>query len=302
MIPLSGSTAKVLVVDDTAGFRDIVGRLLEHVPGLSISYAADGVEAVEAIERGCPDLILTDLNMPRLNGLELVELVRNRQLPAAVVVMTAFGSEQTVVDVLKKGAAGYISKEFLARDLKRVISDVLETSRGAHRIQQFRQSLVRSDLTFRLGCDPALVPPLVDRLLDDLESLNLRDAEGRVQIGIALREALANAIFHGNLAVSSELRELDGNEFYSLATRRQHEEPYRSRKIEVRATTTPDQAVYVIKDEGAGFCPALVPNPTDPENLLRASGRGLFLIRTFVDEVEHNEVGNQITMRIKPRN
>jgi anti-sigma regulatory factor (Ser/Thr protein kinase) len=56
------------------------------------------------------------------------------------------------------------------------------------------------------------------------------------------------------------------------------------------------EAVFAIRDEGQGFDPASLPDPTDPANLERISGRGLLLIQTFMDKVEHNESGNQITM------
>src|SRR6202035_5452280 len=119
--------------------------------------------------------------------------------PAAVVLMTGVGSEEIAVEALRKGAAGYIVKNRIGRDLRRIVKEVLGCSRGARKAREVRHSLVRSELTFRFDNDPDLVPPLVDRLLEDLESLQLRDAEGRVQVGIALREAVANAIVHGNL-------------------------------------------------------------------------------------------------------
>ncbi len=62
------------------------------------------------------------------------------------------------------------------------------------------------------------------------------------------------------------------------------------------ATLTRDSATFVIRDEGNGFDPATLPDPTDPANLGKVSGRGLLLIQTFMDRVEHNAKGNQITM------
>ena len=73
--------------------------------------------------------------------------------------------------------------------------------------------------------------------------------------------------------------------------------PYRSRRVRIRATLSRSEAVYVIEDEGPGFDPATLPVHTDPANLERIGGRGLMLIRTFMDEVEHNEKGNRITLR-----
>ena len=66
--------------------------------------------------------------------------------------------------------------------------------------------------------------------------------------------------------------------------------------IHFSARETGAEAVYVVRDEGPGFDPSHVPDPTAPENLMRATGAGLLLIRAFMDEVSHNAAGNEITM------
>ena len=66
--------------------------------------------------------------------------------------------------------------------------------------------------------------------------------------------------------------------------------------MHVTALLSTTEAVYMIRDEGGGFDVAGVPDPTDPVNLEKATGRGLLLIRTFMDHVSHNQAGNQITL------
>ena len=78
--------------------------------------------------------------------------------------------------------------------------------------------------------------------------------------------------------------------------------PYRDRRIHVHVAITPRDARFVIRDEGPGFKPGDVPDPTDPENLERESGRGLLLMRSFMDEVSYNEQGNEVTLVKKPVN
>ena len=62
------------------------------------------------------------------------------------------------------------------------------------------------------------------------------------------------------------------------------------------AKESPAEAIYTVRDEGPGYDPSSLPDPTDPANVEKVSGRGLFLIRTFMDQVYHNETGNEITM------
>ncbi|HTJ81389.1 MAG TPA: ATP-binding protein, partial [Polyangiaceae bacterium] len=113
---------------------------------------------------------------------------------------------------------------------------------------------------------------------------------------VALREAIVNAVIHGNLEVSSELLETGGSTFQDLVAERQRTAPYANRKVVVVARYTADQVTYVVTDEGPGFDPGSLPDPTDVANLERPSGRGLMLIRMFMDDVIFNARGNQITM------
>ena len=117
-----------------------------------------------------------------------------------------------------------------------------------------------------------------------------------MRIGVALREAVVNAIYHGNLELTSQLREDDESAFDRLAEQRLAEGVFAGRRVHVTARETRNDVTYVIRDEGRGFDPTTLPDPTDPANLERSTGRGLLLIRTFMDEVHHNAVGNEITL------
>src|SRR5207247_8759528 len=91
-------------------------------------------------------------------------------------------------------------------------------------------------------------------------------------------------------------REQDEKLYHALLDERRQQEPYQDRRVHVSARESRAEAVYVIRDEGPGFDPTGLPDPTDPSNLEKVSGRGLLLIRTFMDEVHHNKEGNEITM------
>ena len=126
--------------------------------------------------------------------------------------------------------------------------------------------------------------------------MRICEPSGLVLIGVALHEALTNATLHGNLGLSSDLRETEEKEYYRQMAERRTRQPWCDRRVFVRATLTEQEAIIVIRDEGEGFDRELLPDPTDPANLGRVSGRGLLLIQTFMDRVEHNERGNEITM------
>jgi len=145
--------------------------------------------------------------------------------------------------------------------------------------------------------DPSLVPPMVNHVTQTIgarvASLGENDL---MRLGLALQEALLNALHHGNLELSSEIREQSGTEYLRLADERSRQKPYSDRQVRLDVRVDPLETTIVVEDDGAGFDISQVPDPTNPENLMRASGRGLHLIGTIMDRVVHSAKGNKITM------
>ena len=286
----------VLVVDDSQLEQRYVAKLLEAHGGWRMTFARNGIEALEVILRDVPAVVLTDMQMPRMDGLTLVEKIREQFPQVPVVLMTSSGSERVAVEALKAGAADYVPKQALAHDLGPVLERVLSVRQAEHRRFRVLAGMTRRSSQFVLENDPSLVPPLVSLFREDLIEVGLCDLTGATRAGIALEEALLNAIYHGNLELSSDLRQDGGDAYQRLAERRRDEEPYRPRRVRVHVRIDGEQARFVIRDEGPGFDVSNLPDPTDPDNVLRLSGRGVLLIRMFMDEVAYNDRGNEITL------
>lgn len=119
----------VLIVDDSSSMRAVVKKII-RVSGFNVGEcweATDGKEALKVLMNEWVDLVLTDINMPNMNGLELIaEMKRNESLRSIPVVMvTTEGSEKRMQESIKLGASGYIKKPFLPEDIKRTLSDVM---------------------------------------------------------------------------------------------------------------------------------------------------------------------------------
>src|SRR6516225_7826949 len=102
------SEINVLVVDDAAIDRRMTGAIIEQNLGWRVTYAEDGAVALAAMERETPRVVLTDLRMPGMDGLELVAAVCRRYPFVPVVLMTAFGNEEIAIQALREGAASYV--------------------------------------------------------------------------------------------------------------------------------------------------------------------------------------------------
>jgi CheY-like chemotaxis protein len=286
----------LLIVDDDAVDRELAKRCLTDLESLEVIEADNGEQGLAMITEHEPEVVLTDLRMPVLDGLTLVREATDRYPLTSVILMTSRGSEPLATEALLAGAASYVPKADLANLLPRTVEQLLTVAAAREERAHVLRYLHSSESRFELDNDLTLIAPLVAYLQDDLARIGFADEPTRSQIGTALIEALSNAIVHGNLEVSSELRSDDSTAYLQQIAERRQREPWASRRVLCSARQSPDQVTYRIRDEGPGFDISQVPDPTRPETMLKAQGRGLYLIHAFMDEVEHNEAGNEIRM------
>jgi CheY-like chemotaxis protein len=286
----------VLVVDDSPIDRRLAGGILEKDSVWEVLYASDAEDALEAVRRQPPDLIITDMQMPEMNGLELLTAVR-REFPAMpIILMTAKGSEELAAEALRVGANSYVPKRSLATDLVETSRRVLAATREGQSLTQLMRRLTTRHEVFTLETDLDLLMSMCRYLQQTLtESWGLDKIE-RLRLGTALEEALLNAYYHGNLEVSSALKLTNHHDFYATANARLTQEPYGNRRITVKFSLDDRQALITVEDQGPGFNPQMLPDPTNPENLDLPSGRGVMLMRAFMDDVSYNDAGNAVTL------
>ena len=257
--------AVVLVVDDTAVDRRLAGGLLEKSGNMEVAYANNGVEALNFIGDQKPDLVLTDLQMPDIDGLKLVTTITDEYPGLPVVLMTAHGSENAAAQALANGAACYVPKSELADELLPTVSQILSTLDADQRYRKLIQCSTKTHFEFELGNDPSLVEPFIDLVQQVVGSMELFDWATRVRLGVVLEHALNNAIFRGNLELKRNSADIMDPQ---VVQQRLQEEPYQGRKVFVSALMTHRLAEFVIRDEGPGFDKSLIPDEADPESFL----------------------------------
>ena len=131
---------RVLVVDDESNARNALGELLRE-EGYGVETAADGFKALAKFDDFSPDLVLTDLRMPGMDGLELLRTVRKRESEVPVIVMTAHGAVDTAVAAMREGAADYLAKPLNFDELSLVVERALERRRLRAEAGQLRERL-----------------------------------------------------------------------------------------------------------------------------------------------------------------
>jgi DNA-binding NtrC family response regulator len=131
-------SGRILVVDDEANARTALAELLRD-EGFDVETAADAFKALGKYESFNPHVVVTDLKMPGMDGIELVKKIRSAEDPAAVVVMTAFGAVTTAVDAMRSGAADYLTKPINFDELLVVLDKVFEQQALKRETRQLRQ-------------------------------------------------------------------------------------------------------------------------------------------------------------------
>jgi CheY-like chemotaxis protein/anti-sigma regulatory factor (Ser/Thr protein kinase) len=290
--------SKLLVVDDSAFDRRLTTSILEKSLKFDVTSTTDGIEALKSLETGDFDLVITDLNMPGMNGLELVNEIQKSHVDVPAIVITGYGSEATAMRALQAGACGYVPKYHLQDELETVVETVLSTTARQRQKNEFLCSVVKQTLTLKIPNERHRITPTIAILQKQMDAMKLFKGSQAMHLGVALEEALSNAIIHGNLEVSSKLRERDDNAYGDLISERSRTAPYAGRRVIIEAQLDAESALFTIRDEGPGFDISTLPDPHDPENLLRSSGRGLTLMHAFLDEVRYNEKGNEVTLRM----
>ena len=289
----------LLIVDDSPLDSQLARRLLEKTFHERIKSAVNGWDALELIEEQLPLVVITDLQMPVLDGLQLTERIHQRFPSVPVILMTANGSEEIASEAMARGAVDFVPKSMLAGELCHAVESALAVTAGAQRDPRLSRCLRQEQLHFELDNDLLLIPPLVAHLRETARQVNLVGDAESMRLAKALIEALRNAIFHGNLELSVEelaaMRVSPGSS--DVVQQRLLNPRYNQRHVTVITSISSDAGQFTIRDEGPGFDTRTVANITlDPSQLTSRKNRGLLLIQTFMDEVRFNEQGNEITL------
>jgi len=291
--------ARVLIAEDSRLQAEQYRVWLED-GHYEVTIAENGLQALEAISEDPPDVVLTDLQMPGMDGLELLHRLHFQYPEIPVILMTAHGSEELANEALQQGAAAYVPKAQVETALVATVDQVVGLMRAERGYAGLLSCLTRNEFSFELTSDPGLIGPLGDLIQQMLRALEFGDAIIRVRIGMALEHALLNALFHGTLELGREELAADWGALSAarspVVVQRRDSAPFRDRRIAFSAYLTRDEARFTIQDEGPGFDTSQLPSPADATALEREGGRGLLLMRSFMDQVDFNDRGNEVTL------
>ncbi len=184
---------RILVVDDSPMEQKLSARLLEKRPEWLLSFASSGQEALALMARQSPDVVLSDLKLPGMDGLELLREIRERFSQVPVVILTSPGTEEIAMDALRSGAASYVAKKTRADQFIAVLEMVLAANKRQRNHHQLMESLTLKQIEFVVPNDRRLIPALINYLQESCLRIGVFGEQERTRVGVALEEALLNA-------------------------------------------------------------------------------------------------------------
>jgi serine/threonine-protein kinase RsbW len=250
---------KILIIDDHDDLATAIEEVFTHL-GHSVTVVEDRVQALSIGNLEEFDLVITDLDGPastmNFNGATCLPRIG-----------ASNGAEH--IKAFKLCAANFRRDGFDEDELRDMVSTVLDYKIKFVDTEQAVQKIHES-IEFELPTAISLMHIVLEYLLKRVEKLGVVNPD-QSNLFVALDEAFVNAVKHGN--------KFDTH-----------------KSVRIQAEVSKQEARFTIEDEGEGFDVAKVPDPLDPENLFKASGRGVLFIYNIMDEVVYNERGNRLTM------
>jgi len=259
---------RILIVDNSDELRVLLEQALEHL-GHDVVATPERAKALRRDDLDSFDLIISDLSDAEVNGQPIGDFQRKH----LVIPLSQEFKEIAIVKAFKMGAANFLRLPYNRDELREIVEKTL-----AYKLRYVDdQNLlphVHEKIEFELPSDLALMNGVLEYLQERVAKLGLIKLD-RSNLFVALDEAFVNAVKHGNKNDPNKL-------------------------LRITAELSPKEASFTVEDEGEGFDIREIPDPCDPANLFRTSGRGVLLIYNIMDEVEYNAQGNRVKMVKRP--
>jgi len=289
----------ILVVDDEEVIRITIQKKLSRM-GFNVISFEKGEDLLYYLKNADhnADLIITDIKLRKMDGIELLRRINSMDEPTPVLIISGHGNVEDAIRALRYGASDYIRKPFDINDLTSSVRSILKRKFEKKQSENFARYKQYEKAVLVIPNDGELINTISFNFTKDLVPAGLFNFTTSANISLSLQEAISNAMYHGNFEIDSSLRDNGGmKEFNNEIEKRKILSPYKDRTVKITYELTPDYVEYEIEDQGPGFNHQTLPDPRDPENFFKNSGRGLLIIRIHMDEVSWHGKGNIINMR-----
>jgi CheY-like chemotaxis protein len=298
--PGTAMQRSILIVDDEEIIRNVLKRKLEQSTDFIVHTAADGVPALEIFNQENIDLVISDLMMSEMNGIELLRNLKRVKPGVPVIIITGYGTLDDAIEAIHLGAEDFIKKPF---DINDVIETIEKTFRKLAEEADQRQIIKYiedENIHLAIPSDFEFLNTVINYVFSHLKARWLVNDENLHDVKVCMYEALTNAFEHGNLGIpgdeKSRLLEISQQAWRDFLLERINSPNYRDKRIEVNLQISAERMMLRVRDQGEGFAFENHFNEVEPELLFRSSGRGLLLIRSLMDQMWFEDEGRTLVM------
>lgn len=273
---------RVLVVEDSKTMQTFLQNLLKK-EDYEVVVTGDGKAGLqvfqEALVQGDPfDIVMTDIVMPGMSGLDVLKQVKALNFDTIVVVLTSDSTVETAIEALNSGANNFLHKPPNAEEILNVMWRATK-HREIFLENEELNPYTERNIHIEIPSELKFIKGIAHNIIADAKLMGYDERELRDKIPVTVDEAVTNAIKHGNKFQAEK-------------------------KVSIDISINTDRIKIVVADEGPGFDVKSVPDPTDPTNFLKPSGRGILFMTIGMDDVQYNQKGNILTLtkyRVAPR-
>ncbi len=283
---------KILIVDDNVDLLDYLKDFF-MIYNYEVILAETGSEGIEKFREFLPDIVISDMRLPDKNGNIVVKEIKEIDKDVPIIIITGYSDHQLILSAMKNGAVDLLKKPFKPNDLKYLINKIetlfkkIKVKLSASFVQwEKRHLIIRNDIH--------IIRSVVDFVFSNIDYIS----EDVSFMKIGLQEILINAIEHGNLEISNKEKAelLDRGDYNKILKERVLTPMYRDRFVDIKIFSTPEYLKIIVQDMGKGFDPTQIPDPENPENFLKESGKGILMAIHAFDKLEYNDMGNCVTL------
>ena len=286
---------KILIIDDENLVRSVINIALTN-NGYKVYEADNGKTGIQMFIDIDPDIVITDVNMPEMSGIEVTKNIKENKVDADVVIMTGYGTEELIIEALRAGASNYINKPVDFKELFNILDSIILKRENRRLFDVLKDVVVFEKKSLVLDNDITKVWGTVNQILFNLSpSIERKKIE---ELKLGLYEILVNSIEHGNLGITYDEKKeaLENNTYNELVTRKLKEANEQKKVVNIQTVYNGEELVVEIIDQGKGFNLKELPQLSDPDTLLAVHGRGILLASLYFDKLEYKEPGNVVTI------
>ncbi len=285
---------RILFLDDEEMIRDLFREIFGIIHDLTLTGSAE--EALEVCKDKSFDLIITDVRLPKMSGIDFISRLRDKEINTPFIVITGNQDIEISIRALRLGAVDFFIKPFRMDAIRHSLQKFENLFIFSQElISKNHFQLTHSKQNFAIKPSLKNLNQYVNLVMRSISLIPGIHTDDILSIKLALYELLGNAIEHGFAGISYEHK---ASLLSSDVDYVDHVDQICSNINEcvLLEIGFEDQKVYVsLKDRGAGFDPSKVPDPVTDPNASYLSGRGIFLARMNVDKLVYNDIGNEVS-------